>query len=434
MNFSDLTKIKTTDFADKSFKCSCGRTHTVGTKKIIIGENAIATLKDVLKSIMPAGKVLFLSQENTAVYNSEILKILGGCGYTVEKKIFSKDIKADISCGGELLRLGDDIRLAVAFGSGEICDIAKHYGVLSGNSVVFMPSAPSNCFYLSAYSSLYVNGIKQDIITAPVTALICDLEIMAEAAENHRAAGFGEVCSFITALTDRYFEKCITGCYSCENITSMIKQSINICIDEGEGLIKGNKKSIYALTDALMRCSLCMQLLYDDFKGGEHQAADLLFPLKKDLKPLLYGEITFIAQRYILGLYNLFFTSKFADVLLPPDKGLHAQKLAVLLNCDENYILSKMNYDLSPDTYRVRGYKTEEYRSDFTNAVKLAQEKNDTAWVIFKRMYADAGYWIDGVIKDKELKTAVALGADLSDRYTVLAHMRNAGLFEQYLK
>lgn len=434
MDFADFTKIKTTDFAQKSFQCGCGRIHTVSTKHIIIGANAIVLLKDTLNRLMPAGKLLFICEEGISG-SEDIIKSIIRSGYTLEKHFFPRGIKADITCAAQLLKHSEDIRLAVAFGGEEISDILKHYGVLSGKNTVLIPNSPAGAGYLSGISSLYINGIKQNIPTTAVTALICDLEIMAASDESSKAAAFGQVCSYLTALADWYFEKCITGTHICENIVSVIKQSIDICLQHGEGLIKNQKNSVYALTDALLRCSLCMQLLPGDSCcfGGEHHLANLLNPLKHGNKPLLQGEKVFLAHKYLCNLYSLFFSEKFTDILLPPDKALHAEKLSSLLNCNTNFTLSKMNYDISPDTYRVKSYKIEEYRADLLGVMQLTEAKSNTASVIFKRMYHDAGYWINGSIKDKDLVTAVALAADLSDRYTVLAHMRNTGMFEKYL-
>jgi glycerol-1-phosphate dehydrogenase [NAD(P)+] len=432
VEYADFTKIKTSDFAAKIFDCPCGRRHEISTKNIIIGENALVLLKEVITKIMPAGKILFITDE-ASPESAAVEKILQGC-FGVEKHNFPQGFKPDISCCAELLKHSEDIRLAVAYGGGEICSVAKHYGALSGRKVVMVPSVPSGEGYLSGISSLYVNGLKQSIAVPPVTALVCDTEIMVRSPQSHRAAGFGIICSKLTALLDMQFEKCMVGAYFCENVAALIKQSINICINEGEGLINENKKSIYALTDAFLRCSLAEQLQGNCICGGEHNLADMLKAVKYDLKPLLYGEKLFLAHKYITGLYKLFFTNKFTDLLPPPDKALHAEKLAQICGADYLYCLSKMNYDLSPQTYRMHGYKLEEYREELKGIIQLYETKTSAAAVIFKRMYSDAGFWINGAIKDKELTLSVALAADLNDRYTVLAHMRNMGIFEKYLK
>lgn len=437
MNFTDFTKIDTINFSDKIFDCVCGNKHIVKTKKIIIGVNALVMLKDELFKIMPAGKVLFLSCEDIMnVYGMRIYNTLKGAGYNIVKHIFAKNVKPDIALASELLKYSEDIRLVIAYGSGCICDIAKHYSSLTGNKLVMIPSAPSNDGYLSSFSSLYVNGIKQNIITEPPYLLICDLFLMDKAPNYMKAAGFGEICSKLTVLCDWYFEKCITGSHYCENIAKLLKQSIDICMEEGEGLIAKKDISTYMLTDALLRCSLCMQLLGNDACsfGGEHHIADILNPIKTNGQKLLYGEKVFLTHKYIAGLYKLFFENKYSDLLPPVDKAIHAQKLAQITNTDYFNALSKMNYDLSVQSYKLKCYKTEEFRNDLTNMLQSTFINSNKASIIFKRMYNDAGYWINGIIKDRELTSAVALASDLSNRYTILAHMRNAGLFEKYLK
>ena len=92
-----------------------------------------------------------------------------------------------------------------------------------------------------------------------------------------------------------------------------------------------------------------------------------------------------------------------------------------------------MNFDLSVNTYRMRKYKIDEYRSDMIRLLNENETKTDAAFMVFKRIYKDAGYWINGTVKDNDLKIAVALGADLDSEYTILSQMRNEGLLDKYL-
>lgn len=436
MSFANFTRIKTADFAESDFECSCGHKHSVKTGNIVIGENAFLLLKDVAMKIMPAGKVLFVTSEDIPQnYRVQIESELNKAGYIVVTHVFTKNLKADIKQCGELFKYSEDVRLVIVFGSGSVCDLAKYYAGVNNNKLIVIPSAPSNNGYLADISCLYVNGVKEKLKSIAPHALICDLKIMNLAPQNMKAAGFGDVCSSITALLDWYFAKRIIGEHYCENIANLVNQCIDMCISVGSGLIDGSENSTYILSEAVIRSSLCIQLLGSDrcISGAEHHIADIISPIRENIKSILYGEKVFLAHKYLISLYRLFFTKKFIDVLMPVDKSLHAEKLAQLTNTDFFMVLAKMDYDMSIETYKIRSYKIEEYRSDIINLIQKSEIKTNAASVIFKRIYADAGFWINGAIKDKEIKTAVALASDFNPDYTILAQMRNAGLLEKYL-
>lgn len=434
----DYTKVKTADFADKIFNCSCGRQHIVKTKKIYLGENALAMLSSTAQSIIPAGKVLFITCEDIlSPYGNNIENELKSLGYDVIKYVFPKNTKSDIKYCGELLKLPEDIRLAVSFGSGSVTDMAKYYCSISGVNLICITSAPSMDAYLSDISSLYINGVKETIKSAAPYAVLCDLKIMRKAPYNMIAAGFGDICAKITSLCDWYFAKCIAGEYFCDNIYNMANQCIDMCLNAGNGLINRSDAGIDILCEALLRSSLCMQLSGGSrcASGGEHHLAYIIemMRIKEGRETALHGEMAFLSLKYILNLYLLFFNKKYTDLLFPVDKPLHAEMLAKFTNMNYFNALSKMDYDLSIDTQKLRGYKVEEYRLDFINSLQKAAIKADTASVIFKRIYTDSGFWINGYINDKELKIGVALAADIRDKFTILAHMRNLGIFERYL-
>ena len=291
--------------------------------------------------------------------------------------------------------------------------------------------------YLSDISSLYVNGVNETLKSVAPYAVICDLKIMRKAPYNIIAAGFGDICAKISALIDWNFAQFVDGEYFCENIYNLANQAIEMCLSAGDNLINHRDAGIDVLCEALLRSSLCMQLLGNSrcAYGGENHLAHIIemMRFKENKKSVLHGEMAFLSTKYILNLYMLFFNKKFTDLLLPAEKALHAEMLAKYTDMNYFNALSRMNYDLSANTQKERAVKVEQYRLQFINLLQKSVRRADMALAIFKRIYADSGFWINGYFTDKEIKTGVALAADISDKFTVLSYMRNIGLFERYL-
>lgn len=428
MGSIDFTSIKTSDLALKSYECTCGRTHRVETQKILLGKNAINMLGDAM-SILPAGKVLFISCEDIydhygARIGGEILNL----GYTLIRHVFPPDFKPTLEHTDQLAEYPEDIRLIVAYGSGSVCDIAKYAARARGVKLIMIPSAPGTS-YLSNVSFLYSGNICKSYKTVGPYALLCDLNIIRQAGREMVASAFGELCCRLVTLIDWYFSRCIIGGHHCRSVEELTIQCINMALNSGEGLIADNEFSLYIVSEALIRSSLCTQLLGHDrcVAGSPHYAVQLLKPRQK----IRYGEMCMLASRNIMNMYSLFFGSDFADVFMPPNKDLRAMKIAKNLGADPEAVYNISQYNLGE--YEKRRKKVEEYKKEFLKLIDLYAAKLNMAWVIYKRIYKDAGAWLDGAIDNREMASAIALAPDLTGDFSVLAHMRDIGILDRYI-
>lgn len=428
----DFTSIKTSDFGSKSFECNCGRTHRVDTQRIMIGKNAITLLSEAM-SFIPAGRVLFVCCED--IYENYASRIAGeilNLGYFIVKHVFPPNFKPEIEQLDKLAReLPEDIRLVVAYGSGSVCDAAKYISRQREVKLIMIPSAPGGS-YLSTTSYLYSGNLCKGYKSAAPYALLCDLNVIRGASKELMASAFGEMCSRLVALVDWYFSRCVAGGHHCSGIEELVMQCINMAINSGEGLISDNEFSLYITSEALLRSSLCSQLLgYDRCSAGSsHLAAQLMSPRQK----LRYGERCILAARAILNIYSLFFSSDFADVFMPPDRDLRARKVGQILNADPGRVYDISNYAADLDGYVSRLQKAQEIKKEMLKLLDLYTAKLNMAWVVFKRLYKDAGAWIDGAIDERDLAQAIALAPDLSEDYMPLSLMRDMGILDRYVQ
>jgi glycerol dehydrogenase-like iron-containing ADH family enzyme len=427
---ADFTKIKTADFAGRSFDCGCGKTHTVGAKKIIIGENALLLLGDAARGILPAGKVLFITrQDSFKPVGEKILSRLEGAGYAVETFITEYGAAGD--AGALLSRASENVKMAVCYGDADVCDIAKHFCLERDAGLIVIPDTPCCCRALWDFSAEYSGGLKRYVKTVCPDILLCDLSVAGAAPSNVIAAAFGELCSYITALFDMYFAHVIHGGHYCRRIADMIIHCVDICLQYESGLISKRPEAVYALCEAAVRCSLAGLMAGEGIVGAQYYAADIIGLTNKDF---LYGESAFIAHHKIYNLYKLFLESEVCDILPPSDKALHARYLSGIAQIDEYEALLNINYDASCESYKITRYKTEEYRQELTGRLNENYQRAQSAWVLFKRIYGDAGYHLSQRLKTLDAGSALAVCCDCSDIKCALGHIRNMGLLEKYLQ
>jgi glycerol-1-phosphate dehydrogenase [NAD(P)+] len=432
MGSLDLTSIKTSDFGSKRFECNCGRTHRVDTQRIMIGKNAIVMLGEAM-SVIPAGRALFFSCEDIYEhYGSRIAGEIINLGYSLIKHVFPPNFRPELEQLDKMAKeLPEDIRLVVAYGSRSVCDAAKYIARRREIRLIMIPSTPGGS-YLSTTSHLYSGNLCKGYKSAAPYALLCDLNVIRQASKEVLASAFGELCSRLVALVDWYFSKCIADGHHCSSIEELVMQCINMAINSGEGLIADNEFSLYITSEALLRSSLCSQLLgYDRCSvGSSHLAAQLMSPKQK----MRYGERCIVAGRAILNMYSLFSSSDVSDVFMPPDKDLRARKAAQILGAHPGRVYDNSSYVTDIGEYRSRLERAQEYRKEFLKLLDFYIAKLNMAWVVFKRLYKDAGAWMDGAIDERDLASSIALAPELTEDYTPLSLMRDMGILERYVQ
>jgi hypothetical protein len=145
------------------------------------------------------------------------------------------------------------------------------------------------------------------------------------------------------------------------------------------------------------------------------------------------GEAAFIVSYITIKLYRRFLDGGMPDLSLPKDYGLWTDALSKRVGTDVIKLFKDLDYE-SVDEYMKRRHIAGEYRTELAALIKLLDERLPALLKKFRRMYSDAGYFIKDKIKGGEVTEAIALGASLSHRYTLIKHIDEEGLLDRYLK
>lgn len=136
-------------------------------------------------------------------------------------------------------------------------------------------------------------------------------------------------------------------------------------------------------------------------------------------KTRLMGEYRFISASVIATLYENYLSSPTLDCAIPP---AHDKKIDALSKLTGRSIgnLQKAFDFFDIDRYFRVGYILSEYRLDLLE--KLRSVDFHSAQKKWRRLYADAGYWLKSAFTTKTLLTAMKLSAEIGNgllRYIV---------------
>lgn len=304
------------NFLGTAFRCSCGRTHRIRTKRILLGEDILPRIPYILQELNLRGKALILCDETTyEVAGKEIVRILRAsfspilCVLKRDERLpfLEPDEQARSQVGMHLFEQPDFL---VAVGSGVINDLAKFVAHRVQLPYVAVATAPSMDGYVSPGAPMLVGGYKVTYDATPPLVLFADTEILASAPLPLIQAGFADLVGKVTANADWELRRILFGEDFCdplwESTTSFLKDLASCA----EGIARREKEAIIVLTRALIQSGLGMEVIGDSrpASGSEHLVAHYLemMALHKGLHPSLHGLRVGAASCIVWKLFQLF--------------------------------------------------------------------------------------------------------------------------------
>ena len=426
---NDFTKRPIEQFAKLNVLCGCGMHHEVTTKKLDFSGDIEEKLPDAIAQLLPTGNVLLVTEEDLYIpYARRAEKAIRN-DYLVTVHLFQSGFTPDVKDCGRLLNYGDGVGMVIAYGGGGVCDVAKYYASLYALPLVTVCCSPHAGDVLSPYALLHAgDGMKRMRAKAP-DLFFLDTHAIEKAPQRLVAAGYGRVASMAVAVFDASFRLALRGGYYCQSIVNLCNHAISLALAEGEGLIAGNSESRLALCKSLAYLGLIEQMIAPHhLSGGEQGVAELL---KKQCR-LYGGEAAFQAAMRLIPLYKHYFEQEITALLPPPDYARRAELLEQLMGVSQKeYLVEVIRRE--PVNEGVEAHVINEYRKDFLSSLTALEANILRATTVFRRIYPDRGKLAAEAVSAGALRLAVGLGAELSEQYTMLTYLRDAGLLDELL-
>ncbi len=282
------------------FPCSCGKTHSVRTKKIIVGKGILARIPEVLTELNLGKKILLVFDENTyraaGKYVEETLQ--GEHFETIACPLSPKpdwpylepDEEARSTIGSYLYY---EPNLLMAIGSGVITDLTKFVAHRLSIPFVAVATAPSMDGYSSPGTPMLVGGYKVTYDATPPQVIFADLDVLTRAPLPLIHAGLADLVGKITSNADWAMRTMLWQESFCQPIWEDTKTRLMTLDQEAEKLPQRDEKSIFDLSLASLYSGMGMDMVGDSrpASGAEHLVAHYLeiMALHRGIHPSLHG-------------------------------------------------------------------------------------------------------------------------------------------------
>lgn len=270
-----LLNLAPADFAELSYPCSCGRTHGVGIKKILIESGCIVKLPEVVRAL--GGTRAFVMADNNTypVAGEQTEQLLKDSGIPYHSRVFVSEkplVPNEYAVGSALAEMEMEDDIIIAVGSGSLNDTARMLSARTRLPYVIVATAPSMDGFASTVSPLILDGMK---VTKPAVypmAIVADTAIMKDAPMPMLTAGFGDIIGKYTALADWRLARDINGEYYCDEVVALVERAVEKCAENAAGLRVRDEEAVRAVTEALILSGIAIGLVgvSRPASGAEH--------------------------------------------------------------------------------------------------------------------------------------------------------------------
>lgn len=426
--------------AGGSYICSCGDTHQVTTKKILIERNAIKKIPGLIKEYGLPPQMFVVADENTyEAAGKEVLSVLREAGYSPGSYVFKNEhiLHPDENAIGSLMMAMEPMpKLLIAVGSGTLNDLTRFCATRLKIPFMVVGTAASMDGYASGVIPITRAGMKISYLGITPEVIIGDLDILSAAPLRLMAAGFGDIIGKVPGRLDWMIGSRIFGEDMCPEIEGLVNSAVQKCIEISPELNMRTYEAAHSVMEALALSGIAMQMHGNSrpASGAEHHMSHFLEMRDGHYnRPNAYhGAKVGMTALISMRLYEKFFEAG------PPPQGVVPEAMATKAR-------AKKAYGKVWDT--VLAQKGEIYmKSDKWSA---AHDKMIADWDIFKanvegfkplrEQFArileesdapskpqDLGYTKDDIFD------AIMYARMLRTRPTILGILANWGYLEKY--
>ena len=444
LTIEEIISKPTEDIMNSSFKCKCGKTHTIPINKLVIGKNIIKDIKTDLKKLNLTGLAgVIFDRKIEKIVVRDVINTLNESEINIIEYPFGDGIsliKPEISNSKKVANdLKGKVNFLIAIGSGVICDITKYAATLLNIPSVLIATAPSMNGYTSIMAAMTDNGIKKTLPINNLTAIFADIDILKKAPTEMVLSGFGDILSKATSIADWKLSNMVKNTYFCSTTFYMTDKTEKKYMAIPDEIGKKSEKGIKVLTDGIMRSGLSMTIIGTSTpsSGSEHVIShywDLLALIYGRTK-LFHGTQVGVATPIAIRLFD--FLSEY-----PIKKRINLEHLKTNYP-DENDIISFLNnkykgysdglWDQLKKKYinwsekkKELEYILDNWYNIWEDCYKFIRPASDIKKVLDKsgapKKYTDIG------LSMNDAADAIINGWVLRSRYTILDTLHDLGL------
>ncbi len=301
--------------ASGRWRCTCGRTHVIHTRRVLLGEGVLESLPDLLRERFGGrARVWVLSDEHTERAAAGELKRLLGPRQVVQT-VLPADPRPRCTPEEAAVLSGivqaQRVDLILAVGGGSISDLGKKVSADTGTPNWCVATAPSVDAYTSGTSAVKDKGNFYSAEVSPSEVVVCPTSVMASAPQELVLAGLGDLLGKYVAYLDWNVAAAVAEEYICRECAELALCSARRGLEAGREIGTDRVEAVGRLADAALSSGLLMQALGSSrpAASAEHSVAHYwdVAGAVSDQRLNLHGLLVGAASRFVLSAYRSFF-------------------------------------------------------------------------------------------------------------------------------
>ncbi len=235
------------------FSCPCGKTHAARLKEAVIRPGATEETASLLRKY-GGGRAFILADENTLAAGGRLLAHLDAAGvpYTLFAYGAKRTEPDENAVGAAVLHFDRRCDALISLGSGVVTDVTKILAGLTGLPFFSYATAPSTDGYASSTSSVIRGGLKVSVDSRCPDVIIGDTDVLRAAPKEMLLAGLGDMLAKYVSVCEWRIGHIVTGEYYCEETAALIRRALKQCVDNADGILRGETAAVNAVTEGLI--------------------------------------------------------------------------------------------------------------------------------------------------------------------------------------
>ncbi|HHY57909.1 MAG TPA: sn-glycerol-1-phosphate dehydrogenase [Chloroflexi bacterium] len=277
---------------------------------VTIDDRAVEHLVEFCRAHDLARLFLVADKHTFAAQGEMVARALRDAGFDLKQIVFTNDeVIADAAhIFDVLLAAGGEPRTYIAVGSGTLTDITRFASHRTHSHFISVPTAPSVDGFASIGAPLIIHGVKVSVYCQAPYAIFADINTLAHAPQAMIAAGFGDMLGKLTSIADWRLGRLLWHEPYDEAIAQRTLDAVQICIDNVDGIGRGEPLAISRLFDALLESGYCM-LDFGESRpasGAEHHTSHYweMKLLREGRPAILHGAKVGVATVMVAHLYD----------------------------------------------------------------------------------------------------------------------------------
>ncbi|MGC8813153.1 iron-containing alcohol dehydrogenase [Dictyoglomus sp.] len=379
-------------------------------------------------------KPFLLADENTyEVCGKEIENKLKELNINYDLLILPRDTHANEKHICKVMLYVDHHHMMVSIGSGSLTDIARFIAYKMKLKFISVPTAPSMDGYASSVAALTIEDIKTTVIAKTPKKIFANLEIIKNAPDILKRAGFGDLIGKYTALSDWKLANILID----EPLNEKVyNEMYKACENTVKSINKPDFEKL--LLEALVKSGELMAIVGNSrpASGAEHHIAHYLEFLGYEI---FHGIKVGISTFYVIDLY---------EKLLELNLDNIDEYLAYRIDIDQwkgeikTHFPKNSERIIKENIERIKKFNDLSFRKDLIERIKLNKHKIyaiaenllDKKEEITKAcnkigFSTNPEYW---GIKKEDIKKAIQYALYIRDRFTILTLYQFLGILKNF--